>query len=245
MLALEIWSRDGGILLSRYAHYLFGITWIGLLYYFNYVQTPAFATFDAPARTEAISKLVPRALWWFRWAAFFTVVSGFFILGFQKNFEGDYMKSPMGASISTGALLGIIMMLNVWGVIWRNQKTVIASANGVLGGGAALPEAADAGRRAGLASRTNTLFSIPLVFFMAFTSHLAPLYDQHPEGSKRLLWWLPVLVVIALAELNGLGVIGGIGQSSIKKYLEKHTTTIAAGFVLVVAFYLWFEVCFG
>ena len=92
MVALELFSQNGGIFLSRYAHYLAGITWIGLLYYFNFVQTPAFATFDAPARTEAISKLVPRALWWFRWAAVFTVLSGFFILGFQENFDGDYMK---------------------------------------------------------------------------------------------------------------------------------------------------------
>lgn len=245
MLALEIWSRDGGILLSRYAHYLGAITWIGLLYYFNYVQTPAFATFDAPARTEAISKLVPRALWWFRWAAVLTVLSGFFILGFQKNFDGDYMKSPMGASISTGALLGIIMLANVWGVIWRNQKIIIRSAQGVAAGQPALEEAVPAGRKSGLASRTNTFFSIPLIFFMAFTSHLAPLYAQNPESSKRLLWWLPVLVVIALFELNGLGVIGGTGQTTIKKYLEKHTTTIAAGFILAAVFYLWFEVCFG
>ena len=244
MLALELFTRDGGILLSRYAHYLSAITWIGLLYYFNYVQTPAFATFDAPARTEAISKLVPRALWWFRWAAVFTVLSGFFILGFQDQFKGDYFKSGPGISISTGALLGIIMLANVWGVIWRNQKTVIKSAQGVMEGGAALPEAADAGRRGGLASRTNTVFSIPLVFFMAFTGHLAAKYDAS-DGGKRALYWLPVLVVIALFELNGLGVIGGIGQSSIKKYLEKHTTAIATGAILVVVFYLWFEVCFG
>ncbi|MEY2398725.1 MAG: hypothetical protein QOJ00_1899 [Actinomycetota bacterium] len=244
MIALELFTRDGGIFLSRYAHYLAGITWIGLLYYFNFVQTPAFATFDAPARTEAISKLVPRALWWFRWAAVFTVLSGFFILGFQKQFDGDYMKSPMGISISTGALLGLIMLANVWGVIWRNQKTVIASARGVSEGQPALPEAADAGRRGGLASRTNTVFSIPLLFFMAFTSHLAPLYNHAPEGSKRALYWLPVIIVIALFELNGLGVIGGIGQSSTKKYLETHKAAIATGFILAALFYLWFEVCF-
>jgi uncharacterized membrane protein len=245
MVALELFTRDGGILLSRYAHYLAGITWIGLLYYFNYVQTPAFATFDAPARTEAISKLVPRALWWFRWAAVFTVVSGFFILGFQKQFDGDYMKTPSGISISTGMLLGLIMLGNVWGVIWRNQKIVIKSAQGVMEGQAPLPEAADAGRRAALASRTNTVFSIALVFFMAFTSHLAGLYNSAPEGSKRGLYWGPVVLIIVLMELNGLGVIAGTGQTTVKKYLEKHTTAIATGFILTVAFYLWFEVCFG
>jgi uncharacterized membrane protein len=241
VVALELFSQNGGIFLSRYAHYAAGITWIGLLYYFNFVQTPAFATFDAPARTEAISKLVPRALWWFRWAAVFTVLSGFFILGFQENFDGDYMKSPAGVSISTGALLGIIMLANVWGVIWRNQKTVIKSAQGVMEGQAALPEAADAGRRAALASRTNTVLSIPLLFFMAFTGHLAPLYT----GDKRGLYWAVSIIVIAVLELNGLGVIGGIGQGPTKKYLEKHTTAIATGAGLAVAFYLWFEVCFA
>lgn len=238
---MEIFHEYGFEFLLRYAHVISGITWIGLLYYFNFVQTPAFATFDAPARTEAISKLVPRALWWFRWAAVFTVLSGFFILGFQKNFEGDYMKSPAGVSISTGALLGLIMLGNVWGVIWRNQKTVIKSAQGVMEGQAALPEAADAGRRAALASRTNTVFSIALLFFMAFTGHLAGLYS----GDKRGLYWAVSIIVIALIELNGLGVIGGIGQGPTKKYLEKHTTAIATGAGLAVAFYLWFEVCFG
>ncbi len=245
MVALELFTRDGGIFLSRYAHYLAGITWIGLLYYFNFVQTPAFATFDAPARTEAISKLVPRALWWFRWAAVFTVLSGFFILGFQKQFDGDYMKTPAGISISTGALLGLIMLGNVWGVIWRNQKTVIKSAQGVMEGQPALAEAADAGRRAALASRTNTVFSIPLLFFMAFTGHLAFNYNRLPEGSDRLLYWIPVLVLILLAELNALGVIGGFSPGPTKKYLETHKAAIITGFVLAAAFYLWFEVAFS
>ena len=244
MLALELFTRNGGIFLSRYAHYLFGITWIGLLYYFNFVQTPAFATFDAPARTEAISKLVPRALWWFRWAAIFTVISGFFILGFQKQFDADYMKSPAGASISTGVLLGLIMLGNVWGVIWRNQKIVIKSAQGVLAGQPADPAAADAGRKAALASRTNAVFSIPLLFFMAFTGHLAPVYNPTPAGSHRALYWIPVLIVIIAAELNALGVIGGFSPGPTKKYLETHQNAIITGFSLAVVFYLWFEVAF-
>lgn len=243
---MELFTEAGGIFLSRYAHYASGITWIGLLYYFNFVQTPAFATFDVPVCTEAISKLVPRALWWFRWAAIFTVLSGFSIMAFQKDFDGDYMKSPKGISISTGVVLGLIMLGNVWGVIWRNQKTVIKSAQGVMEGQAALPEAADAGRRAAIASRTNVVLSLPLLFFMAFTSHLAAhVGDPEPESSKRLMWWAPMLVVIVLIELNGLGVIGGIGQGPTKKYLEKHTTAIATGAGLAVAFYVWFEVCFG
>ena len=71
---MEIFTQEGGAFLSRWGHVISGITWIGLLYYFNFVQTPAFAGFEAPARNEAIAKLVPRALWWFRWAAMLTLL---------------------------------------------------------------------------------------------------------------------------------------------------------------------------
>ncbi len=242
---MELFTQEGGALLSRYAHYLSGVTWVGLLYYFNFVQVPAFATFEAAARTEAISKLVPRALWWFRWGAVATVASGLMILGFQEQFDGDYFKTPSGISISVGILLGLIMFANVWGVIWRNQKIVIASAQGVVEGRPADPAAADAGRKALIASRTNAIFSIPLLFFMAFTSHLAGLYNSAPESSDRLMFWLPTLVVIALFELNALGVIGGFGPGPTKKYLETHRNAIITGFVLFAALYLWFEVCLG
>ena len=104
MVALELFTRSGGIFLSRYAHYLAGITWIGLLYYFNFVQTPSLAAFEAAPRVELQRKLLGRALWWFRWGAMLTVLTGFMILGFQKNFDGDYMKSPAGVSILTDSM---------------------------------------------------------------------------------------------------------------------------------------------
>ena len=107
MLAtVELFTRAGGIILSRWGHFLSGVTWIGLLYYFNFVQTPALAAFEAGPRVELQRKLLARALWWFRWGAMLTVLTGISILGFQKQFNGDYMKSPGGLSISTGILLG-------------------------------------------------------------------------------------------------------------------------------------------
>ena len=84
---VPIFQRVGGIILSRWAHFLAGITWIGILYYFNFVQVPSFAAFDAGARTEATAKLVPRALWWFRWGAMLTLLSGISILAFQDQFR--------------------------------------------------------------------------------------------------------------------------------------------------------------
>ena len=112
-------------------------------------------------------------LWWFRWAAAATVGFGLILIvqqdaktGNSNLFTGDYWKSSQGVSIATGILLGVTMFLNVWGVIWRNQKVVIANARNVQAGGAADPAAADAGRKALLASRMNTIFSLPMLFFM-------------------------------------------------------------------------------
>ena len=82
---LDIFSRGGYAFISRYLHVVVGITWIGLLYYFNFVQVPAFAEMEAAARNNAIDKLASRALWWFRWAAVATVVTGLLILGFQRT----------------------------------------------------------------------------------------------------------------------------------------------------------------
>ena len=150
--------------LARWGHFLFGITWIGLLYYFNFIQGEYFKEADGDSRVDAFTKLVPRALWYFRWAAMFTFLTGVVLL---------YYKG-MGTSvdITLGATLGILMFLNVWLIIWPNQKIVIASNEQIKGGGEALPEAAGAAPKAGLASRTNTLFSVPMLFFMGSSVHL-------------------------------------------------------------------------
>src|SRR5438309_5743698 len=172
-----LFHRVGGVILSRWAHFLAGITWIGILYYFNFVQVPSFAAFEAGSRTEATAKLVPRALWWFRWGAMLTLLSGISILAFQDQFKGSYFKTPSGISIATGILLALIMFANVWFVIWPAQKRVIANAENVLAGREADPAAPGFARRGLLASRTNTLFSIPMLFFMGATSHFAPVFN--------------------------------------------------------------------
>ncbi len=233
---MEIFSREGGEILARWGHYLAGVTWIGLLYYFNFVQTPALATFDAGPRTEVTRKLVPRALWWFRWGAAFTVLTGILILGFQDQLDGDYFGTAAGTSILTGALLGLVMLSNVWLVIWPNQKIAIASAERVAAGGEADPAAAGAARRGALASRTNTLLSIPLLFFMAATSHYAI-----GDADNRGLYWLIVLVIVALIELNALGVIAGTGPGPLKAPLESVRNVIIAGFVVWLVLYVLFE----
>ena len=178
--------------LARWGHFLAGITWIGLLYYFNFVQGEYFKEADGDARTDAFTKLVPRALWWFRWGAAFTLLTGLILLAFRG--------AGVTLDITVGAVLGILMFLNVWLIIWPNQKIVIESNTQVKAGGEALPEAAAAAPKAALASRTNTLFSIPMLFFMGSGIH----YYSHGglEGNTTPL--IVALAVIAVLELNAI-----------------------------------------
>lgn len=229
--ALDIFSKGGFAYLSRWSHVVVGITWIGLLYYFNFVQVPAFAEMEAAARNNAIDKLASRALWWFRWAALLTVVSGLLILGFQEQLNKmSYFKSRPGMAIATGILLALTMFVNVWGVIWRNQKVVIANARNVQAGGEADPAAADCGRKALLASRMNTIFSLPMLVFMVGTSHF-PYHAFKPvSGGTRATYWLIMLVVWLVFELNALGVIGGIKPGGTNVIFDTHRNTLITGF---------------
>ena len=138
----------------RSLHVLFGIAWIGLLYYFNFVQGEYVKIADPDAKADVFKKLAPNALWWFRWAALFTFLTGVILL------HQIYVR--IGTEIILGATMGTIMMLNVWGIIWRNQKIVLGMKEG---------DAAAAGAKAGLASRTNTLFSVPMLMYMVYSVH--------------------------------------------------------------------------
>jgi hypothetical protein len=241
-------SRGGGAFVSRWLHVIVGITWIGLLYYFNFVQVPAFAEMEAAARNNAIDKVASRALWWFRWAAVATVVTGLMILLFQNDgkaelVDGNYWKSAAGMSIATGILLALTMFANVWLVIWPNQKKVIANARNVQAGGEADPAAAPAARKAALASRQNTIFSFTMLFFMIGTAHLVNGiggFKAFPSGGDRAAYWAIVLVVWLLFELNALGVIGGTGPGGTNWIYDHHKNAIITGFVLVVIYYAVF-----
>ncbi|HJN96727.1 MAG: antitermination protein NusG [Gammaproteobacteria bacterium] len=184
--------------LFRWIHFFAGVTWIGLLYYFNFVQTEFFKETDATAKSSAISKLVPRALWWFRYGALLTFLSGLALAA--------YLASAINYYIVIGMLLGTLMFLNVWLIIWPKQKIVIASNEQVLGGGEALPEAAGALGKAGLASRTNTLFSLPMLFFMGASAHLSGVgrIAMSSEGSTSTLAVLLTLIIIGALQFNAI-----------------------------------------
>jgi len=201
----------------RWFHLLAGVAWVGLLWYFNFVQGEYFKEAEASAKSDAIRKLVPRALKWFRWAAMVTF--GVALLG---------AKHLIGYGIIVGAVLGTLMFLNVWLVILPNQKIVIASAEKAAAGGDADPGAAAALARAGLASRTNTLFSIPMLFFMASSVHLAQL--GLPITGASLLSLVVVFGVIALLEVNAL--VGKTGP------MTSVVGVIHMGVVLTLVLYL-------
>ena len=192
-MELALLQGNAVAFIFRWIHLLAGVAWIGLLWYFNFVQGEFFKEAEASSKSDAIRKLVPRALWWFRWGAMFTFLSGIALLG---------AKHLTGYGIIVGALLGTFMFLNVWLIIWPNQKIVIASAEKAAAGGEADPAAAGALAKAGLASRTNTLFSIPMLFFMASSVHLAQLAT--PVMSVGILSLVVVFGLIVLLELNGI-----------------------------------------
>jgi uncharacterized membrane protein len=228
---MSLMSQAGFEFLMRWGHFLAGITWIGILYYFNFIQGAFFASASAATKAEATINLVPRALWWFRFGALVTWLTGFIILLSRGSLGHSIYVSNWGTTILVGALFGTLMFLNVWGIIWRKQKIVIASAKQVVEGGEANPEAAPAARRALLASRTNTVMSVPMLFGMAGASHFpwAPAKDSGNLG----LFWLLIFAVAAFLEYNAIW--GDKGPTT--KFLEKHPDAITAGFVATAICY--------
>lgn len=154
-------------LVIRWLHFLAGITWIGLLYFFNVVNAGFMKSLDGPTKNIVIPKLMPTALAWFRHGASVTVLAGLLL---YFNHYGQNMGSSGAIAVGIGGLLGIIMWANVWFVIWPNQKKIIAAVSGASTTPPP-PEMAGWGRTALLASRINFMLSIPMLFFMAAGSH--------------------------------------------------------------------------
>jgi uncharacterized membrane protein len=176
------------MMLARWGHLLFGIGWIGMLYYFNFVQGGYFKAATPEALKDAKAKLAPSALWWFRWGAMFTFLTGVVLLGEVVH------AGRVNGYIVVGALLATLMFLNVWLVIWPNQKIAL----GIVQGG----DAAAAGAKAALASRTNVLFSGPMAFGMLAGPHFVG-GAGYGYAEATLGWWLSIAVVAAL-EANAL-----------------------------------------
>jgi len=223
-------SWYGWEFLLRWFHFLAGITWIGILYYFNFIQTPFFGSeLGGQAKGAMTRGLVPNALWWFRYGALFTFATGWLIV-IAKWHNGVGLGDPYMTRILTGGTMGTIMAYNVWFIIWPAQRDyAIKSAEQVSGGGQPVPGTPEKGALAGRASRTNTLFSIPMLFFMGSASHL----QTFNNAGNLLPYWLIALALILLVELNAV-----VGTGARQKYLASVSGTIHAGLGLTLVLYL-------
>jgi uncharacterized membrane protein len=156
---------------ARWIHIVSGVFWIGLLYYFNVAQTPGLADAAAdkggPGGAGVTKYVAPRALFWFRWSALATWVAGFWLLA-ESGRLGALAFAPGQVVIGIGAWLGTIMLLNVWGIIWPNQKKILGIKP------ATDEEKAKARKAAGMASRVNFVLSIPMLMCMGSASHGLP-----------------------------------------------------------------------
>ena len=221
------------LFMLRWLHFLAGITWIGILYYFNFVQTPFFAETEAAVRTGAIQKLVPRALWWFRWGAMFTFLAGISIYIHANGRDGR------------GAILFIILRCDDHrrrfdrhtDVSQRLARDLAQSADrdrvGQSGriGRPGVARCRGAGRRAALTSRTNTVFSIPMLLYMGAASHYPPMVHQ---SDSRGFFWLLVIVIIGAVECNAL--IGTQGPTKVP--LDSVKGALWIGFLLAGILFL-------
>ena len=232
---MVLFSMSGVEFILRWLHFFFGFMWIGHLYYFNMTQMNIMPKADAATKTGITRVLLPEALFWFRWGAMWTMVTGLIYLMLKGHQYGAaFLNTSYGVAITVGAIFGLTMWFNVWFVIWPKQKIVMASAEQVANGGAALPEAAAAAAGARLGSRSNTMFSIPMLFFMGAASHL-PINIS--ETSNKTLFWILFALVWAGLEFNALK-----GKEGVMTTLRG---VITSGFVLSAVVYLMMEICFS
>jgi uncharacterized membrane protein len=155
------------LVIERWIHITSGILWVGMLYYFNFVQVPALgaaaADKDGPGPAAIMKYIAPRALFWFRWASIATWLAGAALLG--PNFVKAFTLQDGFVNIGLGAWLGTIMLFNVWHFIWPNQKKLLGLKP------ATDEQKAKAKKIALFASRTNVALSIPLIYFMGSQAH--------------------------------------------------------------------------
>ena len=177
---LSLWGGQAAgfhpIRIDRWLHIVSGVMWIGLLYYFNVVQTPGLAAAAAdkggPGGAGITKYIAPRALIWFRWAAVVTWLTGvgYLLVGYgaANGLERAFLLEPGFRAIGVGAWLGTIMLFNVWVFIWPNQKKIL----GIVP--ATDEQKAAARKTAGMASRINFILSVPLLMCMGGQSHGLP-----------------------------------------------------------------------
>ncbi|PJZ71058.1 hypothetical protein CH373_00580 [Leptospira perolatii] len=227
-MELALFTQAGIYFLAKWTHFLAGITWIGLLYYFNFVQGPFFNETDADTKKNATQKLVPRALWWFRWGAMITFLSGWTMI-LMNLYAGLPIDAQWTVIIGVGGIFGTIMWANVWFVIWPNQKVVIAKAKGET-----TVDPAPNANRAFVASRSNVLLSIPMLFFMGAAKNLIFRYNS----SNALIFFAIAVVIALIIEVNAL--VADQNGPTVKP-IKTVKNVIISGFALSAILYVVLE----
>lgn len=231
---------DHGAFLFRYFHIIGGVAWIGVLWYINFIQGGYVGGLDAAGQTTAKQKLFPKVMWYFRYGALLTFITGLGLIGL-KGFDpkialpvGSEQWNAWFAKIYPGFMFATIMFLNVWFVIWPRQKKVIAAANGEKIDG--VPVMA---RRGFIASRTNTLLSVPMLFFMAAAQNLTL---NAVSADKLNLWIIVTTVVFLLIEANALlSSSDPAAKPATVKPIETVKGVIHMGFLLTILLYVGVE----
>jgi uncharacterized membrane protein len=236
---MALFTLEGLNFLFRWMHFFFGIIWIGHLYYFNFTQGAFLKEKEVEPDTQTRSKvtrfLLPRALWWFRYGALFTFLTGVAMLGLlHARMGAGAFETQQGVMILVGAAFGTMMFLNVWLVIWPAQQVVIASAQQVASGGQAIAEAPAKAAKALLGSRTNVAFSLPMLFFMGAGKNLVIARDS---GMGLAAMYAAVFAIIALLE-------GNLLFGKMRKPLESVVAVIHTGVILTALTYGLVEVLY-
>ncbi len=227
MSNLPLFSGASAEFWLRWFHTFFGILWIGHLYYFNFSQMGFMSEADAATKSVVFQKLTPRTMKYFRYGALFTFLTGWGMIGHKMGAMGIPATSAWGTVILTGGLIGTLMFLNVWLIIWPANKLIIENAVRTSKGESALPGIADLASRAAIASRTNTLFSVPMLFFMTAASHLSvTLSDQ----ASLVPYWSVFTILIGAIEFNAIK--GKMGL------LQKMAHVIHFGLLVTILLYL-------
>jgi uncharacterized membrane protein len=180
LLVILVAAADGSVSLGehswwqfamRWLHITAGVMWIGLLWYFNFVQTPSMPKIPDEQK-PAISKVIaPAALFWFRWAAMATIVLGLILAGMNGYLVQAISLQKPFTPIGLGMWLGAIMWFNVWFIIWPNQKKALGIVQ------VAPEQKAAAAKKAGMASRANTMLSVPMLYFMVAQQHAGIIFQ--------------------------------------------------------------------
>jgi uncharacterized membrane protein len=157
--------RGSDLFIARWLHVMAGVMWIGLLWYFNFVQTPSMPKIPDEQKPAVSKVIAPAALFWFRWSALATVVLGLLLAWMNHYLVPALMLTKGVHAIGIGMWLGLIMAYNVWMIIWPNQKKALGIVT------VSPEEKAAAAKLAGMTSRINTMLSIPMLFCMVAQSH--------------------------------------------------------------------------